>query len=163
MLNLSSSYHDLVNQLGASLLRLQWRCAVAESCTGGELAAAMTALPGSSLWFDSGVVTYSNHAKETLLGVSPQTLTHHGAVSSETVCAMAEGVLRLCSVDVSVAISGIAGPDGGSTQKPVGTVWIAWCVRQGATKSQSFVFNGDRASIREQAVDAALVGLLKIV
>jgi len=130
----------------------------AESCTGGGLAYAITAIPGSSKWFERGFVTYSNESKQELLGVSSNTLEKYGAVSEQTVIEMAHGALRNSHADFSIAITGIAGPDGGTAEKPVGTVWFAWGTKD-KIQSQLKFFQGDRKSIREQAIEYAL-GLL---
>ena len=155
--------HDLEQlaaQLGARLAeRGEW-LAVAESCTGGWLAQAITAIAGSSGWFDRGFVTYSNAAKTDMLGVPEATLACHGAVSEATALAMAQGVLAHSRADWSVAITGIAGPSGGSPEKPVGTVSFAWASRQTGAQAQTRHFTGDRAAVREQAVRHALNGLL---
>lgn len=128
----------------------------AESCTGGLLAAALTTLPGSSTWFETGFVTYSNHAKQQLLNVNATTLSHYGAVSEETVREMALGALIATKADYALSISGIAGPDGGSESKPVGTVWFGLATKQRIwAKEQRF--QGDRAAVRAQAVRFALM------
>ena len=154
---------DLVMALGESLQKKHYLCAVAESCTGGLIAAAITAQPGSSLWFDCGFVTYSNTSKQSLLGVSHQILNTHGAVSSETVIAMAEGTLSNSKAHISVAVSGIAGPDGGSTEKPVGTVWFAWAGPHTNTISICHHLTGTRAVIRSTCVSIALEGLIALI
>ena len=151
----------LSEQLGRVLLQQQIICTVAESCTGGSLAAAITDIPGSSQWFERGFVTYSNKAKEQMLAVPHQTLVTYGAVSEATVAAMAQGAMAASDASVSIAISGIAGPDGGTREKPVGTVWIAWAIAGQPTHCHRFLFAGDRFSIREQAVDKALQGLIQ--
>ncbi len=133
----------------------------AESCTGGLIAAAVTAVPGSSAWFDRTFVTYSNLAKQELLGVRPSTLERHGAVSGETVREMAEAALCRSHADISVAVSGIAGPGGGTPEKPVGTVWIAWAGRRFETEARCHHFFGDREMVREQTVVTALEGVLR--
>ncbi len=148
-------------QLGEQLKTQGMQLTVAESCTGGSLAAALTAIPGSSHWFDRGFVTYSNHAKKEILGVLEQTLHFDGAVSEATVRAMAEGAVQNSDAHLSVAISGIAGPDGGTQDKPVGTVWIAWAGLRQATNAICYTFPGDRIAIREAAVVKALNGLIK--
>lgn len=151
-----------VVQLAEALLDKGLRLATAESCTGGGIAAALTALPGSSLWFDSGFVTYSNAAKTRMLNV-PDTLfgtDGPGAVSEETALAMARGAAANSRAQLSVAVTGIAGPDGGTDEKPVGTVWIAWH-GQGHTKARCFHFNGDREQVRLDTQAAALQGLLE--
>ena len=135
------------------------RIAVAESCTGGGLAAAMTSVAGSSDWFDRGFVTYSNEAKQDMLGVSAATLKRHGAVSEAVARQMAQGALEESRATRSVAITGIAGPGGGSPGKPVGLVWIAWA-RKGKVRARQFHFKGGRAAVRRQSVHAALEGLL---
>ncbi|MCP5413334.1 MAG: nicotinamide-nucleotide amidohydrolase family protein [Chromatiaceae bacterium] len=150
----------MVAELAAHLRRRGWWLACAESCTGGGIAAALTELAGSSAWFECGYVTYSNRAKQEMLGVSEQTLARHGAVSRETVLEMATGALLRSHVQLSVAVSGIAGPGGGTPEKPVGTVWFAWATREAAV-ADCRVFSGDRAQVRGAAVDAALQGLLE--
>ena len=130
----------------------------AESCTGGWIAKICTDLPGSSLWFEQGFVTYSNHAKQTMLGVGEATLAEHGAVSEAVVRQMAAGALAHSAADVALAVTGIAGPDGGSEDKPVGTVWFAWDVA-GTVESECMVFAGDRDAVRRQTVAHALDGL----
>ena len=150
----------MVAELAAQLRRRGWWLACAESCTGGGIAAALTELAGSSAWFECGYVTYSNRAKQEMLGVSEQTLARHGAVSRETVLEMATGALLRSQVQLSVAVSGIAGPGGGTPEKPVGTVWFAWATREAAV-ADCRVFSGDRAQVRGAAVDAALQGLLE--
>ncbi|EGV35148.1 nicotinamide-nucleotide amidase [Neisseria weaveri] len=130
----------------------------AESCTGGMLAAKLTQLPGSSAWFDTGFVTYSNEAKQQLLGVQAQTLDHYGAVSEETVREMALGALLAAKADYSLSISGIAGPTGGSDDKPVGTVWFGLASKQ-RIWARTALFEGGRDKIREQAVAFALAFL----
>ena len=135
----------------------------AESCTGGWIAKTLTDLPGSSAWFDAGVVTYSYEAKEALLGVNPRTLEHAGAVSEETALEMVSGALARFGAGVAVAVTGIAGPSGGTPEKPVGTVWIGWKRRGGYGHARLFHFPGDREAVRRQTVAAALIGLSKTV
>jgi nicotinamide-nucleotide amidase len=138
--------------------------ATAESCTGGWVAKAITDVPGSSACFGYGVVSYSNGAKESILGVRNQTLADNGSVSEPAVREMAEGVMNLSGADYAVAVSGVAGPDGGSDEKPVGTVWFAWSVRDGAkirTTTSSQHFDGDREAVRELTVAHALQGVLE--
>ncbi len=153
--------HELADQLGTLLLKRKLRCAVAESCTGGGLAAAITDIAGSSQWFDRGFVTYTNEAKEDMLAVPHHVIAKEGAVSESTVRAMAHGAMMKSDAEVSVAISGIAGPSGGSLEKPVGTVWVAWAGDLQATHAERYVFGGDRSSIRQQAVQVALEGLIQ--
>lgn len=136
--------------------------ATAESCTGGWIAKSLTDIPGSSAAFGYGIVSYSNAAKESLLGVSAATLERFGAVSGETVREMAEGILRLSGAGVAIAVSGIAGPEGGTADKPVGTVWFGWAAKQGNTvtsRAERRQFEGDRAAVRARAVIAGLEGL----
>ncbi len=132
----------------------------AESCTGGLIAAACTALPGSSRWFERGFVTYSNEAKQQMLGVSVDTLNKFGAVSSETVMAMAFGALAHSKADIAISVSGIAGPDGGSDAKSVGTVWFGLARKGVAVEARVQHFRGERAAVREQALEYALQWLL---
>jgi nicotinamide-nucleotide amidase len=143
-------------QRGATLV-------TAESCTGGWVAKTLTDVAGSSSWFECGVVTYSYEAKESLLGVRPETLEQHGAVSRETVIEMVAGALARFGATVAVAVTGIAGPTGGTPDKPVGTVWIGWKRRGGYAQTQVFHFDGDRESVRRQTVAAALRGVEKIL
>lgn len=150
-----------VGEIAALLLeRGEW-LAAAESCTGGMIAARCTDIAGSSGWFERGVVSYSNRAKQELLGVPPDLIERHGAVSEETVLAMAAGLLARAPVQHAIAVSGIAGPGGGSADKPVGTVWIAWAKCDAEPLARLCRFDGARAAIREQAVLAALQGLLE--
>jgi len=151
---------QLCEQLASTLLARGWMVATAESCTGGMIAARCTDLSGSSQWFERGFVTYSNAAKSELLGVPAELIAQHGAVSEPVARAMAGGAVRHAHAQVSVAVTGIAGPTGGSTDKPVGTVWFAWCVNEQLSSEQR-VFEGDRAAIREATVVHALQGLLK--
>lgn len=153
----------LAAEIGAALAGAGLVLATAESCTGGWAAQACTAIAGSSEWFDRGFVTYSNRAKTEMLGVPAQTLTAYGAVSEPTVRAMAEGALRHSGAQVALAITGIAGPSGGTAEKPVGTVWFAWAGKDRATRSERCRFDGDREAVRRQAVAHALEGLLKTV
>ena len=147
-------------RLGQALLaRGEW-LAAAESCTGGWLAQSVTAIAGSSGWFERGFVTYSNAAKVDMLGVPETTLERHGAVSEATARAMAQGALAHSRADWSVAITGIAGPGGGTPDKPVGTVCFAWAGQAAGCEAQTCLFAGDRAAVREQSVRHALHGLL---
>lgn len=150
----------LATELGKLLLGHRQSLATAESCTGGWLAKLVTDVPGSSGWFERGFVTYSNAAKVELLGVREQTLREQGAVSAATVQEMAEGALAHSHADVAVAISGVAGPDGGTADKPVGLVWIAWARRGQATQAEQYRFAGDREAVRLQAAEIALRGLI---
>jgi nicotinamide-nucleotide amidase len=152
----------LALRLGRALLVRRARVATAESCTGGWIAKALTDVPGSSQWFESGIVAYSNAAKDALLGVSSDVIARHGAVSEPVVRAMAEGARAQLGVDLAVAVSGIAGPDGGSPDKPVGTVWFAWAAPSSTTAERQ-VFGGDREAVRRQSVALALERLLALV
>ena len=150
----------LAESLGRALKERKALLVTAESCTGGWVAHAVTALAGSSEWFERGFVTYSNAAKEELLGVRAQTLERHGAVSEETAREMALGALEHSRGTLALAITGIAGPGGGSEAKPVGTVCFAWASRGGALRSETRRFAGDREAVRRQSVEHALAGAL---
>jgi nicotinamide-nucleotide amidase len=155
---------DLATQwiapLADALRARGWRLATAESCTGGLIAAACTALPGSSDWFERGFVTYSNAAKSEQLGVPAWLIAQHGAVSEPVVRAMAEGALMRSPADVAVAVTGIAGPSGGSADKPVGLVWLATAQRGGTVQAERLQLSGDRAAVRARTVQIALERLL---
>lgn len=155
--------HQLSQELGEQLQQRNWRVATAESCTGGGVAAAITAIAGSSAWFEYGVVSYANSAKEKLLGVSRESLVNEGAVSETVVIEMVRGALTLSGADIAVAVSGIAGPSGGSPEKPVGSVWFAWGAATGSVKTELKCFAGDRSSVQEQAVVWALAGCLSAI
>ena len=131
----------------------------AESCTGGGIAETLTGIAGASAWFDRGFVTYSNEAKLSMLGVSQSTLDRFGAVSEATALEMARGAISHSGAHVSVAVTGIAGPDGGTPDKPVGTVWIAWGQKLGYAEARRFQFDGDRNAVRQQAILEAILGL----
>lgn len=148
--------------LAATLLARRWKLCTAESCTGGLIAAACTELSGSSNWFDRGFVTYSNAAKTEMLGIAPDLIVHQGAVSEAVARAMANGAAQRAACDVAVAVTGIAGPTGGTPEKPVGTVWIAWHVN-GSTIARKYVFNGDRQQVRHSTLSSALQGLLDLL
>jgi nicotinamide-nucleotide amidase len=149
----------LAGEVADEVQRCRLMLVTAESCSGGWIAKTLTDLPGSSVWFDAGVVTYSYEAKEALLGVNPRTLEHTGAVSEEPVLEMVSGALARFGAGVAVAVTGIAGPSGGTPDKPVGTVWIGWKRRGGYGHAQQFHFPGDREAVRRQTVAAALIGL----
>ncbi|HEY0333454.1 MAG TPA: CinA family protein [Stenotrophomonas sp.] len=149
----------LSESLGQRLLAARERLVTAESCTAGWIAKAVTDVGGSSAWFDCGLAAYSYEAKQALLGVRLQTLEEHGAVSRETVVEMVSGALVHSGATIAVAVTGIAGPGGGSADKPVGTVWIGWKRRGGYANAQLFQFLGDRDAVRRQTVAAALHGL----
>ncbi len=153
----------LSTRLGAALKARGWKLVTAESCTGGWIAQAVTAVAGSSDWFDRGYVTYSNAAKRDELAVSEATLQAFGAVSEQVTAELARGALQRSGCDIAVAVSGIAGPSGGTPQKPVGTVCFAWAARNGAAPiTQTHRLGGDRAAIRERAVIVALQGVLQL-
>ena len=152
--------HALAEQVGAALQSRHLMLATAESCTGGWIAKMITDIPGCSSWFDCGIAAYSYEAKQALLGVRPETLTEHGAVSRETVMEMVSGALVTSGASIAVAVTGIAGPTGGLPGKPIGTVWIGWKRRGGYPKAELFHFEGDRDAVRRQTVAAALRGLL---
>jgi nicotinamide-nucleotide amidase len=155
---------ELARTLGRACRRRGVALAVAESCTGGGLAEAITRISGSAKWFDRGFVTYTNDAKKQMLGVARRTLRDHGAVSEAVAREMARGALENASdADVTVSITGIAGPTGGSRSKPVGLVWIAWAARQGEVQARAFHFRGDRQEIRRQSVGTALQGLIDLL
>lgn len=137
--------------------------ATAESCTGGWVGQALTSVAGSSAWFDRGFVCYSNAAKTEMLGVAAEVLAQHGAVSEPSARAMAEGALARSRAQIAVAVTGVAGPSGGTADKPVGTVWFAWAMQGRVTRAERHLFQGDRAWIRRQSVAVALEGLFKTV
>ncbi|MBI5611730.1 MAG: CinA family protein [Gammaproteobacteria bacterium] len=151
----------LAAELAGRLKQAGGSLATAESCTGGGLAQILTTIPGSSTWFERGFVSYSNLSKHEMLGVPADTLARHGAVSAAVAQAMAEGALDRSHAEIAVAITGIAGPGGGSADKPVGTVFIAWAGRQRRSEVRRQAFTGDRERIRRQSVAAALEGLLR--
>jgi nicotinamide-nucleotide amidase len=157
---MTRSIRELSIDLGAALSARGWTAATAESCTGGLVAGAITDIAGSSGWFDRGFVTYSNEAKVELLGVRAETLARHGAVSEGTAREMVAGALERSLASIAVAVTGIAGPGGGTADKPVGLVWFAWAVRGGSVDAISHRFPGDRAAVRDGSVGAALAGLL---
>jgi nicotinamide-nucleotide amidase len=158
-----SELRQLAQQLGERLRDAREHLVTAESCTGGWIAKCMTDVAGSSDWFDCGMVAYSYEAKQALLGVRPQTLENFGAVSRETVIEMVSGALVNSGASVAVAVTGIAGPGGGSADKPVGTVWIGWKRRGGYARAEIFHFDGDREAVRRQTVAAALRGVGTLV
>jgi nicotinamide-nucleotide amidase len=152
--------HDIAKRVGERLAAGRHMLATAESCTGGWVAQAITAIAGSSDWFERGFVTYSNDAKQEMLGVRADTLKRHGAVSEQTAREMAQGALARSKASLSVAVTGIAGPGGGSAEKPVGMVCFGWASQQGA-RTETMHFSGDRESVRHQSVIHALEGVLK--
>jgi len=157
---------DLITQLsqtlGDSLKGLKQQVTTAESCTGGGIGEAITRIPGSSAWFEVGYITYSNTQKTAQLGVPTELFPRVGAVSREVVEAMAQGARQRSQADFAVAVSGIAGPDGGTPDKPVGTVWLAWASANQVI-AQCRQFAGDRDEVRRQTVKAALEGLIRLV
>lgn len=161
MLDRQRLEHDLL-QISAALCSRGQMLSTAESCTGGLIAAACTELAGSSQWFERGFVTYSNQAKTDLLGVDPVLIAEHGAVSEPVVRAMAQGALAHAHAQVSIAVTGVAGPSGGSAEKPVGTVWLGWCL-EGETHTQVQHFAGDRAGVRAATLSFALARLAELL
>ena len=159
--NSDAGLQQLTTQVAKCLLECNLMLSSAESCTGGWLAKCCTDIAGSSTWFERGVVTYSNQSKQDLLSVKPSTLSQFGAVSEQTVIEMAQGILTHSTADISVAITGIAGPDGGSNDKPVGTVWFAWAAKNDICIAECHHFEGDRETIRRKAVFVALNGIIK--
>ena len=153
---------ELCERLGKSLLSMGSTITTAESCTGGGLASSITAIPGSSAWFELGFITYSNSSKKKILGIEPALIDSHGAVSIEVVEAMASKSLAIANADYSIAISGIAGPSGGTIDKPVGTVCVAWAFHSNIS-SQIFKFAGNRDQVRSQAVEISLIQMLKYI
>ena len=154
---------SLSKQLGTALLNKGWTVTTAESCTGGGVSQAITANTGSSNYFDCAFITYSNNAKQQLVNVQSETLEKYGAVSEQTVIEMAQGAVNAANAQVGISVSGVAGPGGGSKDKPVGTVWIAVFIQylldgvdKQSTKTQCFCFDGDRDSVRDASVKAAL-------
>lgn len=153
---------QLAQLLGNKLSAKGWQISCAESCTGGGIGYAITSISGSSAWFKKGFITYSNEAKHDLLGVSEGTLQQYGAVSAATVEEMAAGAAKCADAEVAIAISGIAGPDGGTPDKPVGTVWFGFFIN-GQTMSQKQQINGDRQAVRIKAIEFALSNTLKLL
>lgn len=154
-------HQAVLAEISAALLARGWMLATAESCTGGLIAGACTDLAGSSQWFERGFVTYSNEAKAEMLAVPAALIEQHGAVSEPVARAMAEGAIARSRAQVSVAVTGVAGPTGGSPTKPVGTVWFGWQVA-GQTHSEVQQFSGDRAAVRAQTVQHALARLARL-
>ena len=153
-MNLEKQVLQLAEKLQANNLRV----ATAESCTGGWVSQLFTSVAGSSSWFEGGIVSYSNEVKERLLGVPKSELDQHGAVSQVVAESMAKGAVKALQVPASVAITGVAGPGGGTPDKPVGTVWIAWCFDT-EVRSELYIFDGDREQVRQQSVQKAVAGL----
>lgn len=153
----------LAAQVGAALKAHGLMLATAESCTGGGVAQAVTSVAGSSAWFERGFITYSNLSKQQMLDVDDATLAQYGAVSEATVREMVAGALQHSEAQVALAVSGIAGPDGGTPAKPVGTVWFAWGIRNGVAFARVHHLNGDRDEVRAQSVRIALQGVLDLL
>ena len=153
----------LAEQVGELLKSHGWMLTTAESCTGGGVAQAITDVAGSSAWFERGFVTYSNLSKQQMLGVRETTLTQYGAVSEMTAREMVAGALQHSAAQVALAVTGIAGPDGGTTDKPVGTVWFAWGIKQSNIHAQQYLLKGNRAEVRAQAVHIALQGVVDLL
>lgn len=160
-MTLEHNLTSLVTDLAAQLQTRGWQLATAESCTGGLIAATCTEVSGSSAWFERGFVTYSNEAKTELPGVDAALIDAHGAVSEAVARAMAEGALARSRAQLAVAVTGVAGPTGGSPDKPVGTVWLAWARQGGSTQALRCQFPGGRAAVRWATVEQALQGLLQ--
>ena len=155
--------YALSRRVGEALLAKHRKLATAESCTGGWIAKCVTDVPGSSEWFDCSFITYTNKAKQQMLGVPELLLADYGAVSEQVVKVMAAGALERSDATIAVSVSGIAGPDGGSSEKPVGTVWVSWKVKESGAIAERFEFNGERDAIRKQAVEVALKGIISRV
>jgi nicotinamide-nucleotide amidase len=154
---------ELAAQVGAVLKSHGMMLTTAESCTGGGVAQAITEVAGCSAWFERGFVTYSNLAKQQMLGVSEATLKQYGAVSEAVVREMVAGALSNSTSNIALSVSGIAGPDGGTAEKPIGTVWFAWGIKHGETIAQRHLLKGNRSEVRSQAVRIALQGVLGIL
>lgn len=150
---------QLAQEVGQALIAKKLMLSFAESCTGGLASVIITNIPGSSAWFDGGVVTYSNQAKQDLIGVSGESLRQYGAVSEQVASEMAIGLLKQGRADIVVSVTGIAGPDGGTSEKPVGTVCFAWASKNLPIKTQRSLFTGSRQEIRQQSVRAMLLGI----
>jgi nicotinamide-nucleotide amidase len=158
---------DLTQTLASMLIARDWKIVLAESCTGGLVCATLTDLAGSSKWFERGFITYSNEAKTECLGVAGELIESFGAVSEEVALAMASGALKASGANVAIAITGIAGPSGGSAEKPVGTVCFGWALQNSSTETRvickTMHFAGDRSTVREEAKDYALAELIALL
>ena len=154
---------DLAEELGACMKDKGVKLASAESCTGGWLAKIITDIPGSSEWFTGSVVCYSNESKTSLLGVQESTLIDFGAVSGDTVIEMVDGLFERTDADVAVSVSGVAGPDGGTEDKPVGLVWLSWGKRDKSVYAEPYNFEGDREDVRKQSIAQILNNLLDLL
>ena len=157
--SINQSIHAIATQLGERLLRINGKVTVAESCTGGGIAEAITSVAGSSQWFEYGFISYANRAKVQLLDVEQSLLDTYGAVSEQVVEQMATGALRTSNSDYAIAVSGVAGPDGGTVEKPVGTVWICW-ITPSTTRVEKYQLQGDRQAVRQQVIKISLQELL---
>ncbi|MDA8128270.1 MAG: CinA family protein [Betaproteobacteria bacterium] len=155
--------HQLATEVADRLRARGWMLATAESCTGGWIGELLTSLPGSSHWYERGFITYANAAKVEMLGVPEDTLAAHGAVSEQTAAAMAAGALKHSHAQAALAVSGIAGPGGGTREKPVGLVCYGWALADGTVMSSTCRLDGDREEIRSRAVAAALRGLIELI
>ena len=155
--------NKLAAKVGEALKSHGLMLVTAESCTGGGVAQAITEVAGSSAWFERGFVTYSNLSKQQMLGVRETTLIQYGAVSEMTVREMVAGALQHSAAQVALSVSGIAGPEGGTAEKPVGTVWFAWGLKGGETRAQHFQLDGNRAEVRAQAVQIAMQGVANLL
>ncbi len=155
--------YKLAEEVGAALKQRKLMLATAESCTGGWVSEAVTMVPGSSDWFERGFVTYTYISKREMLGVKEATLGRHGAVAEEVVREMAEGALARSRAQVAVAVSGVAGPGGGTPEKPVGTVCFAWAMKDNAPRTETQRYKGDREAVRRQSVERALKGVLALL
>ena len=160
---MTTEHFKLAKKVGAKLRERKLKLVTAESCTGGGIAAAITDIPGSSEWFERGFVTYSNEAKRDLLGVRSETLLEHGAASTPIAVAMAVGAIGNSEGDIAVSVTGIAGPDGGSKAKPVGSVWFGFADSAGNSMSFDVRFEGDRELVRSRTVERALRGVMEFV
>lgn len=158
-----AALQELARQVSRAAQAHHHTLVTAESCTGGWIAKVLTDIAGSSAWFECGIAAYSYESKQALLGVRPETLEHAGAVSRETVLEMVSGALAHSAASLAVAVTGIAGPGGGTADKPVGTVWIAWKRRGGYATAEVFHFDGDREAVRRQTVAAALEGMMRLL
>jgi nicotinamide-nucleotide amidase len=160
---MDNGLYQLAEQVGQALKRQGSMLTTAESCTGGWVSEAITMVPGSSDWFERGFVTYTYISKREMLGVSPDTLEQHGAVSEPTAREMVTGAIAHSHAQVAAAVSGTAGPGGGTPDKPVGTVCFAWGTKDGALESETRHFAGDREAVRKQSVEHALRGILRLL
>ena len=157
------SLPELSAEVGRVLVSQHFKLATVESCTGGWIGQSLTAAAGSSVWYERGFVTYSNASKSELVGVPRELISRSGAVSEPVVRAMARGALSHSPADLALSVTGIAGPGGGSADKPVGTVWLGWIARTGMERTEQYLFKGDREAVRRQSVVEALSGLIRFL